>query len=81
MPQDEVGLEIIAKQGEKKKEMSRQSSKMQYIKKQLDKFGWWGEEEEKADEDNSMGVSLARNAVRVTGPDKLNQAKALATID
>ncbi|ETL94567.1 hypothetical protein L917_07517, partial [Phytophthora nicotianae] len=74
---------IIAKQGEKKKEMSRQSSKVQYIKKQLDKFGWWGEEEEKekADEDNSMGVSLARNAVRVTGPDKLNQAKALATID
>ncbi|ETP45890.1 hypothetical protein F442_07811 [Phytophthora nicotianae P10297] len=81
MPQDEVGLEIIAKQGEKKKEMSRQLSKVQYITKQLDKVGWWGEEEEKDDEDNSMGVSLARNAVRVTGPDKLNQAKALATIN
>ncbi|KAL3670468.1 hypothetical protein V7S43_004787 [Phytophthora oleae] len=75
------GPKAIAKQFAKNKEASRLSSKVQYIKRQLNKVGWWDEEEEKDGEDESMDVSLARNAVWVTNPDNLKLAKALASVD
>ncbi|ETK81490.1 hypothetical protein L915_13016, partial [Phytophthora nicotianae] len=64
-------VRTIVKQVKKKKEISRLSSKVQYIKKQFDKVLGWDEEED--GEDDFMGVvSLAHNAIWVTGTDNLN---------
>ncbi|KAL3656252.1 hypothetical protein V7S43_018899 [Phytophthora oleae] len=75
------GPKAIAKQVTKNKQASRLSSKVQYIKHQLDKVGWWDDEEEKDGEDEIKEVSLARNVIWVTDPDNLKRAKAIASVD
>ncbi|KAE9030497.1 hypothetical protein PR002_g9870 [Phytophthora rubi] len=76
-----------AEQGARRKKASRLLSKVQYIKKQIDKVGWWevmeeeSDEETKESEDVAMEDTPSRRAVWVTDSLNLQRAKALAGFD
>ncbi|KAG1694223.1 hypothetical protein DVH05_021879 [Phytophthora capsici] len=76
------GPKAVAAQAARRKEASRLSSKVQHLKRQLDKVGWWEVHEVILDEEAKDSEAIAgRQYVWVTNPANLERAKGLARLD